>query len=331
MQIHTKPVILGTLLLTTLSGCGGGGGSAGVASVPAPPVGPVTPPPPPPTFNGAIALQSPQPFATAGYATRYSAKADGTDARLLSGPAESDTISFRQLPGSNKYELRLPGYEAGELRPIHYNGSVCSNGTVCQPSSTGSRVAVGSSTVLQDALVTIPVPGSNYPGPAFTYTSLATWAGSSPDPAEAGRDIRSEGVFAYGIPTLAGDVPTSGSGTYLALVEGRTTSLGNFIGGDATLKFDFAQGTLSGEMRPLISDGWDLHPMGTYTFTQTVFGVGSTNFSGLLSGPGGGGGFAGQFTGPQADELLARWQAPYISPLDQTTGRMFGVWVGRRQ
>jgi hypothetical protein len=276
-------------------------------------------------------LQSPQPFATAGYATRYSIDVAGTNSQLLAGPSESDDIAFRQLPGTNQYELTLPGYQTGELRPIYYNGTICSNGSVCNPISTGSRIAVGSSNVLQDALVMIPVPGRDYPNPLLTYTSLVHWNGSSPDPAQPGREVRTEGLFAYGIPTTSGDVPTSGSGTYAAAIEGRTTEIGNFIGGDAVLTFNFAQGTLSGEMRPSISDGFDLRPLGTYTFTQTVFGVGSTNFSGLFNGPLPGGGFAGQFTGPRAAELLARWRAPFVNPMTQTNGTMFGVWVGRRQ
>lgn len=327
MHAQNRFVIAATLALLTLGGCGGGGSE--VASIPPPP--PAPPAPPPVSYAGPIALQSPKPFATAGYATRYSVDVGGTNARLLSGPSDSDVITFRQLPGTNQYELTLPGYETGELRQTYFNGTVCSNGTVCNPSSTENRITLGSSSTLQDARVMIPVPGSNYPDPFLTYTSLASWTGSSPDPNDPGREIRSEGVFAYGIPTADGDVPISGSATYLALVEGRTTELGNYIGGDASLAFDFARGTLSGEMRPSISDGWDLRPLGTYTFTQTVFGVGSTTFSGQFNSPVPGGGFAGQFTGPGAAELLARWQAPFMNPSGQGTGTMFGVWVGRRQ
>jgi hypothetical protein len=186
--------------------------------------------------------------------------------------------------------------------------------------------------VLQDALVNIPVPGSNYPDPTLTYTSLANWDGSSRDPADATRDLRNQGVFAFGIPTAPGDVPTTGTGTYTAAMQGSTTTLGDYLEGSATLTFDFGQGTLNGEMQPLISDGWDLHPLGVYTFSKTVFGVGSTTFSGQFAGPvSGPGGFEGQFTGPQAAELLARWQAPFQSPFDQTMGTMFGVWVGKRK
>ncbi len=200
----------------SLSACGGGGGDSGrIASAPPPPPAPIAAPPSAP-YYGPIALQSSQPFATAGYGTRFSVGVDGRNERLLSGPAQSDAIAFRQLPGTNQYELALPGYEAGELRQVYLNGSVCSGGTVCAPSSTGSRVAVGSSGTLQDAVVTIPVPGSSYPDPKLSYTSLVSWGGSSPDPSDPTRQYRSEGVFAYGIPTAAGNVPTSGSGTYLA-------------------------------------------------------------------------------------------------------------------
>ncbi len=333
MNVQRKFIIAPTIaLVLTLGGCGGGGSGVGLASTPPPISGPTpTPTPPPSQYSGPVALQSPQPFATAGYAARHSVNVDGTNPVLLTGPASSDTISFRQMPGTSLYQLALPRYQGGILFPTHYNGTVCSNGTVCQPSSITHRVGIGNTNMLQDVDVNIPVPGSNYPDPTLTYTSLASWYGSSRDPADATRDLREEGVFAYGIPTAPGDVPTSGSGTYAAVVEGRTDQLGNYIGGSASLTFDFALGTLSGEMRPLISDGWDLQPLGVYAFTQTVFGIGNTTFSGLFDGPVSGGEFEGRFTGPQAAELLARWQAPYLNPINQTTGTMFGVWVGKRK
>ena len=340
MQAGLKMMAPTVVILMTVSGCGAGGGG-GVGSTPppvaqTPPSAPVPPPPPPPpppasSYNGPIALQSAQPFATAGYGARYSVNSDGTNPKLLSGPSASDTIAFQQLPGDNKYALSLPGFEPGTLSTIYYNGSVCSNGTVCQPSSTGSLVTIGSTNALQSVLVTLPVPGAEYPDPTLTYTSLAYWSDSVKDPADGSRDLRSGGTFAYGIPTAPGDVPVTGTGTYTASIAGQTTDLGSYIGGSATLTFDFGRGTLNGEMRPEISDGWDLVPLGVYSLSQTIFGVGKTTFSGSFQGPVNGGSFEGQFTGPQAAELLARWQAPYLNPFDHSTGTMFGVWVGKHR
>jgi hypothetical protein len=38
--------------------------------------------------------------------------------------------------------------------------------------------------------------------------------------------------------------------------------------------------------------------------------------------------FNGLFTGPSAQELMARWTAPMPGP--NTTQQMFGVWVGKK-
>jgi hypothetical protein len=338
VQARTTLVVAPTIIvMTLLSGCGGGGGVAStpspIAQAPAtpPPAPPPPPPPPPPAakYTGPIALQSAQPFVASGYSFRYSQNGNGTDPKLVSGPGTGDTISFRQLPGDNQYALTLPGYEPGLLSTVYYNGTVCSNGVVCQPSSTGNRITVGTSDAVQSVLVTLPVPGASYPDPTLTYTNLAYWSDSAQDPANPLRELRTSGNFAYGIPTAAGDVPTTGSATYAARIVGQSDR-DDYIAGTASLTFDFARGVLTGEMRPTIADGFDDVPLGTYSLAQTIFGVGKTTFSGSFLGPIDGGSFEGQFTGPQAAELLARWKASYRNPADKTTGTMFGVWVGKR-
>jgi hypothetical protein len=64
---------------------------------------------------------------------------------------------------------------------------------------------------------------------------------------------------------------------------------------------------------------------------NTVYGSGSTTFSGQLANAGfaQNGTFDGQFTGPIAQELMARWSAPFIDPATSQQSTMFGVWVGR--
>ena len=71
--------------------------------------------------------------------------------------------------------------------------------------------------------------------------------------------------------------------------------------------------------------------LGRYDFLNTVYGSGSTTFSGQLSklGIAQFGAFDGQFTGPNAQELMARWSAPYIDPVTSQVSTMFGVWVGK--
>jgi hypothetical protein len=142
------------------------------------------------------------------------------------------------------------------------------------------------------------------------------------------------GVLAFGVATSAGGVPASGSATYGAIVDGVTIDGNGLISGDATLQFDFGAGKLSGHFDPSYGDFGgmgEVYALGRYDFTSTVFGAGSTTFSGQLSNAqfSGKGAFNGQFTGPHAEELMARWSAPYINPLSHASGTMFGVWIGK--
>ena len=93
------------------------------------------------------------------------------------------------------------------------------------------------------------------------------------------------------------------------------------------LDFNFGAGTLSGHLDPILDGG----SLGRYDFLNTVYGSGSTIFSGQLSKAGIAqfGTFDGQFTGPNAEELMARWSAPYIDPVTSQQSTMFGVWVGK--
>ncbi len=111
--------------------------------------------------------------------------------------------------------------------------------------------------------------------------------------------------------------------------------LTDYINGEARLVFDFAAGTLSGEMTPNICP-WDCYGLGVYKFVDTVYSSGSTTFSGEFSIDGRkvDSWFEGSFTGPHAEELMARWRAPY-KPYDTgfgvvEGGQMGGVWIGKK-
>ena len=43
------------------------------------------------------------------------------------------------------------------------------------------------------------------------------------------------------------------------------------------------------------------------------------------------GAFDGRFTGPAAEELMARWTAPYLNPSTQQWKDMFGIMVGKKE
>jgi hypothetical protein len=162
----------------------------------------------------------------------------------------------------------------------------------------------------------------------LSYTSYASWYLQT-GPSSTGE----AGLFAFGVPTIAGEVPTTGSGTYTAQVIGDSAS-GYLITGQAHLLFDFGTGSLSGYMRPKAVDGWGLESdLGRYDFSQTVFGKGSTTFSGKFAVPGSTASsfFEGRFNGPAAAELMARWSAPLKDPYGEAWSTMQGIWLGKRQ
>jgi hypothetical protein len=319
-------LVAAAALPLALGACGGGGGGGGVESIPPPP------PPPPPPGNGPLppdhlALVSSQPFAALGVSDGYTTDASGNNPQVLSGPAAAN-VQFSFDAATNTYQISLPGFQAGRLANPGYDGS---EGQVATGST--SQVTVGSSATLQPVFVTLPVPGSEFS--PYTYTSFGSWNGQTGQTAD-GRIIRSEGAFAYGIPTQPGDVPTTGSASYTAEIKatlGPSDGFFGFVGGDVNLLFDFGAGKLSGSMHPRISDSFDgiFVDYGQYDFKDTVYSTGSTTFSGKFVVPGlpdADSFFDGNFTGPNAAELMARFEVPYLRGGQQ--GTISGVWVGKK-
>lgn len=182
----------------------------------------------------------------------------------------------------------------------------------------------------------------NAPG-ANTYTAIGVLKPDNPDLklsftslveyASSAAWFDGAGVVAFGTATPVSAVPNTGTATYNALVVGEAGQ--GSIRGDATLSFDFGAGKLSGHFDPTYSDYGGIGDgvsLGRYDFVNTVFSSGSTSFSGELSNSSftSTGSFAGLFTGPNAEELMSRWTAPYKLPGDDAVGTMFGVWVGAK-
>ena len=84
----------------------------------------------------------------------------------------------------------------------------------------------------------------------------------------------------------------------------------------------------------LYTNGWytDLdYDYGVYDFAQTVYSVGSANYSGKFSKDGvllDASWFDGSLTGPNAQEVIGRFSAPFTR--DGTQGTMSGVWIGKK-
>ena len=300
--------LLGRLLVASaalsLAACGGGGGSGLTSTPPAPPAPPPPPPPPPPPTPASPAIF---PGVTAN--TNFAVL--GLEAAQQNIPASSLSrggFSVRYDAATHGYLIDLPS--TGEFR------------FVSDSEDASFWHGLNQTGYYDGTYIDILKPTATNPEIQLAYTSLGISSGY----------YSSEfGFFAFGLPTASSGVPVTGTASYDAYVAGRTLNSLATISGDATLQFNFGAGTLSGHFDPVHHlDGVNTS-LGRYDFVNTVFGVGSTSFSGRLSHAGTSslGAFDGRFTGPAAQELMARWTAPYLPPGSQQWSEMFGVWVGR--
>lgn len=300
-----------------LAACGGGGGSGPQSTPPAPgtrvcPDGTVIPatqacplpPPPPPPASPAIFpdVTTDKSFAVLG----LEANSLNTSADAL----KRDGFSVRYDVAREGYLIDLPSTE--EFRFVSNSEN---------PSYWQGYAQTG---FYSDAIVEVFKPRPTNPEIQLAYTSFAVTSGYYQS---------SFGLLAFGSATPESGVPVTGTATYNALIAGRPLDVVGAIRGNATFQFDFGAGTLSGKMDPVLEVNSILTNLGSYDFVNTVFGVGSATFSGRLSTSGTTtlGAFDGRFTGPAAEELMARWTAPYRNPTSQQWNEMFGVIVGRRQ
>jgi hypothetical protein len=299
-------------LATALAGlmaCGGWGGGGGSGLVTVPPPAP-PPPPPPPTMGMPVnifpSITTSTEFATLGYEVSSSASS--------SAPIQ-DGFAVRYDAASNAYIFDLPSHAPGEFRTTSGDDKYWSGGL---PAGSILWPPMG---VLK--------PGAGNPLIQLDHTSFAYYLSAGP------MEDLPHGVVAFGTPTAASAVPITGSATMNAIVSGIAPDrYGGTIGGTATFNFDFGAGTLAGQFNPVLTEYYgSAVPLGTYTFNNTVFGVGRPAFSGSMThgDPGLTGAFNGVFTGPNAQEMMARWTATYfVAGVAPAPEQMFGVMVGKR-
>ncbi|PTS72375.1 hypothetical protein DBR17_19870, partial [Sphingomonas sp. HMWF008] len=144
-----------------------------------------------------------------------------------------------------------------------------------------------------------------------SYTVVGSW-GCFDTTANTGR-IR---LAVGGAPTIASDMPKTGTATYAtgvggaALVNGSTISNTLTANSTATFSANFATGsittalTLAGPLSNATSG--PITNFGTFNGTGTI-ASGSPGFTGTISGTGASGVFAGAFFGPQAREMGYDW------------------------
>lgn len=292
--------LLLTCAISSLAACGGGGGGGpGFASTPPPP----PPPPPPPNYVDIFpAVTTSTEFAVVG-----NEACAGCSAIQTSG------FAVRFDAASGAYIIDLPSYDPGKFDSQSETSSYW--GGQIQVNNEGTQTLLS---------VLKPLPGN--PEIELTYTTMGAFYDY-----EFGCCI-TFGDLAFGMATPDGSVPVSGTAAYDGLLSGHTDGA-EPIGGTVSMDFDFGAGTLAGTMDPILFrlNGSSVS-LGQYNFVNTVFGIGSTTFSGGLSRSGAPslGSFNGLFTGPAAQELMARWAAPYLNPDSSQWSDMFGVWVAKK-
>ena len=317
--------LLGRFLVTSaslaLAACGGDGATY-VASLPPPPAPPPPPPPPPPSPPPSPA-QSPAIFPNITTNTTFAALGLEANNRSypLNAPINNNTLigdgfSVKFDVASNAYLIGLPSQAPGSF--VAFAG----------PQGPGSWSGYIQGTPFDNVSISTSTPSAQLAYTAFGvadgyYTSALSF-------------------FAFGSATPASGIPVTGSATYDAYVAGATLDYdashfpSRTIGGSATLQFNFGAGMLTGHFDPILIVSWPVSSktnLGSYTFVNTMYGAMKTDFSGQLSVPGNStlGDFNGQFTGPSAQELMAKWTAPFLVPGTQQWSQMFGVWVGKKK
>ena len=297
-------------LVCVLSACGGGGGTH-VNPIPSPTPSPTpnptpTPTPTPPPTDGVPAIfpsvATSTDFATIGY--------EGPIHGASAGSLTANGFSVSYDAASKNYVMDVPASQPGDFK-YYQQGDRYWNG----------KLTNGTASSFQPINVDVFRPGSQNWDFALTYTSFGVY----------NYDNARVGAFAFGQATPLSAVPMTGSASYDAFVAAQA-DVDYGIRGSATLQFNFGAGTLSGHFDPVIYDLLSGNtPLGHYSFVNSVYSTGSTTFSGQLSSSSvsGLGAFDGKFTGPAAQELMARFHAPFIDPESNTQKEMFGVWVGK--
>jgi hypothetical protein len=318
MARNAHLLISAAALSFALAACGGGaGGSA--SFIPQPPV---QPPPPPPQEGESVTI-FPDPkvgeFASVGATVKGSLNSTAPLGAISSNGADQPHIRFMS---DGTYQVLLPGQEWNEI--------------VLYGQGNDQRILTDTDNNFEGL-----TSGSKDNG--YRYSELAFYRSSDPE---------QFGAFAFGTLTPNGATPTTGSATYTGTITGTSDVFGSNAGqsfreiasGSVTLNFDFAAGTLGGAMTlGLIDEVSDTAlQLGTFNFKDTVFGVGSTSYSGKFDTAAAGDNFfLGKFTGPHAEETIGAWALPFVLDVGRTgpsnsvitadhkAHQAFGAWIAK--
>ncbi len=199
-------------------------------------------------------------------------------------PATALTLLWLGQPAT--YGLKIAGIGEGELRQNSANDSAL------QLISSSGQVLM---------------TGLDIPQARWRYAGLLYRFG---DPYVAA---------AFGVPTGAAGVPTTGMKTYSPVPQGYNLKI----------NVDFAARRITGTIDLSWVDAWGPYPPVTYALIPTAFATGETSFSVPFSIPGAPseGLVTARFAGPNAEELMVSWRGQVKSIYDNSWETQGGVTV----
>lgn len=283
-------------MVLTLAGCGGGSGG-GVSSTPTPVP---TPSSTPANYTKIVDMSGDRTFQTTG--VQFTQRNGFTDPSIQA-PGNGVTLAYVQATDS--YKLTAPDSTSVTVGPSNVGASEDSNSIQWNKSSVNSS---NNGPVYDNVIITAPVVN----GVALSYTVVGTWIHA---------DVSAVTRIAVGgAPTIASDMPRSGTATYAttaggkayaALPSGTIFTAGTYLltSSGANFSANFANNSITTSLNlsgtPQGGNG-AVRSFGTFNGSGTIASSGP-DFNGVLNGTGATGIFAGSFFGPGAREMAYAW------------------------
>lgn len=291
-----------TAMALMLAGCGGSDG--GVASAPTPTPSPT---PTPPSYTRIADLSGDRSFQTGGVQYTTGPGVNFTNGQAVaygSGPTIAYTAS------SDSYRLSASDGTVATFDPSN----------VVTPPPTANAVTWNKVVGTTRDIFTLSVPQVN--GVPLSYLLQGSWARI-----DLAVNLATVRLGFGGSPTLASDVPRSGTASYntdfggtLSQANTSYTLTGNST---ATFSANFASNavTTALNLNGVVSNtSGPVTAFGTFGGTGTITNNG---FGGTLTGSGPSGAFSGAFFGPQALEMGYAW---YLNGTAfNAAGRVVGI------
>lgn len=290
MNRRTGPMMALLLMSGLLANCGGGGG---VGSTPTPAPSPT--PTPTPTYTPLANLTGNQTFQTGGLAWSLGGGSDGATTTRPFG----NGVTLSYVAATDSYTLTSP-----EGFTVAIDSS-----NISPNQTTASQTAYDKTVGTTRDLIFLIKPMVK--GVALNYVLFGSW--NRMDTTNATSRVN---LAVGGVPTIASDMPKSGTADYdlgvggTVIVSSSNTPYSLAAGGSTgTMSVDFSAGTLTTSMtmrgQQLVGGGGTID-LGTASATGTLTS-GGPGFTGTFSGGGFTGDLSGAFFGPQASEAAYVW------------------------